>query len=183
MTDSPLSGEVVPKPQDNLPANEVHGPKGLAERYGDAAFLFESGEKAEDEMSDAYTSLIEQILNAETPDQILTPVEVSQPRDVVGMPLEIFEVRWQRSEYEVGSPMYASIEAKRIETGDPVVVNCGQKPVMAQLVRLKQLGALPFRAYFRETGRNAHGTAMYRLTTLPNERQQPASSGLSEPPF
>lgn len=174
MNDEAVTGEVVPRPPDNLPANEVHGEKGLSERYGDVAFLFESGEKAEDEMSDSYKSIIEQILSAETPDQILTPVEVKQPRDVENELLDIFDCRWQRSDFEVGSPMYASIEAKSVLSGEPLVVNCGQKPVMAQLVRLQQLGALPVRAYFRKTGTNAHGTAMYRLTVDKNATSEPA---------
>lgn len=171
MTADELTGEVVPKPPDNLPASEVHGPSGLASRVPDVAFLYEQGETAEAEMSDAYKSIIDQILSAETPDQILTPVEVKQPRDVVGEPLEMFDVRWQRSEFDAGSPMYASLECKEVATGMPVVVNCGQKAVMAQLVRLQQLDAFPFRAYFRQTGSNDHGTAMYRLTRLPDGDQ------------
>jgi hypothetical protein len=173
----------VPRPPDNLPANEVHGSKGLAERYGDAAFLFETGTESDGPMSDGYQALIEQILNADTPEQILTPVEIRQPRDVVGDPLDIFDCRWQRSEFEAGAPMYASLECKLVQTGEPIVVNCGQKPVMAQCVRLKQLGAFPFRAYFRETGRNQHGTPMYRLTMLPQDKGENGTPTATEPPF
>lgn len=183
MSSTEKSGTVVPKPPDGELANAAVGSKETFARYGNAAFLFESGEKAEEDMSEGYKALIEQILNAETPDQILTPVEVKQPRDVVGEPLEIFEVRLQRSEYEVGSPMYASIEAKLYGTGEPVVINCGQKPIMAQLVRLKQLDAFPFRAYFRQTGTNAHGTAMYRLTSLPQDRPDKSYNPNEELPF
>lgn len=181
MAEKEVKGEIVPKPPDDLAANERHGSAGMSLRSGETAFLFEPGEKAEEEMSGTYQSLIEQILSAETPDQILTPVEVKQPRDVVGEPLEIFDMRLQRSDYDVGSPLYASIEAKSVETGEPVVVNCGQKPVMAQLVRLKQLDSFPFRAFFRATGTNAHGTTMYRLTSLPQDRIK-ASDGDREPP-
>lgn len=176
MSEQALEGEIVPVPPDNNPANVMDGPSGLASRTPDIAFLFESGEKAEEQMTDNYRAIIEQILSAETPDQILTPVEVLQPRDVADELLEVFDVRWQRSEFEVGSPMYASLEAKRIMDGAPVVVNCGQKPVMAQLVRMQQLDAFPFRAFFRQTGNNAHGTAMYRLTMA--KGQSP-----NEPPF
>ena len=183
MKDDVIGGEVVPKPADNLPANEVHGSAGLAARYGDAAFLYEQGDKAEEEMADSYKSIIDQILSAETPDQILTPVEVLQPRDVVGEPLEIFGTRKQKSEFDAGSPIYMSVEAQRIESGEPVVVNVGQKACMAQLVRLEQLGAFPVRAFFRETGRNAHGTAMYRLTSLPQDRPVRGESRQEEAPF
>lgn len=183
MSDEEKTGKVVPKPPDDNPGNVMTRPGTVATRNEDTAFLFEAGEKAEEEMSGTYQSLIEQILSAETPDQILTPVEVMQPRDMVGEPLEIFAMRLQKSEYEVGSPMYASIEAKMLSTGEPVVVNCGQKPVMAQLVRLQQLDSFPFRAFFRETGRNAHGTAMYRLTSLPQDRIKPSDGDKDEPPF
>jgi hypothetical protein len=183
VTGNVKTGEVVPKPPDDLPANERHDEGALARRSDEVAFLYEAGEKAEEEMSGGYVAIIDQILSAETPEQILTPVEVRQPRDVVGEPLEIFDMRLQRSEYEVGSPMYASVEAKQLADGEPIVVNCGQKALMAQLVRLKQLDAFPFRAYFRQTGTNAHGTPMYRLTTLPQDRQPSVPASTEEAPF
>lgn len=173
MSEDVVEGTVVPLPPDSNPANVVSGPSGLASRLPDTAFLYEQGDGAETELSDAYRSIIDQILSAETPDQILTPVEVKQPRDVVGEPLDFFDVRWQRSEYDAGSPMYASFECKEVATGTPVVVNCGQKAVMAQAVRLQQLDGFPFRGHFRQTGTNDKGTAMFRLTKSPEFQGEP----------
>jgi hypothetical protein len=173
MADKVIEGTVAPVPPDDLPANEVHGPAGLASREVDASFLFEGVDSSGQEMSDNYRAIIEQILNADTPEQILTPIDIMQPRDVVGRALRLFDVRWQVSEFEVGSPKYASIECQDLETGQPMVINCGQKPVMAQMLRLSQLkDGLPQDAFFRVTGQNSFGTDMYRLTIIPKESQE-----------
>ncbi len=161
--DEVISGEVVKNPPDELPANEMHGPAGLASRMDDTSWLFTGSEGAELADDDPFASIIRQILSSASADVVLTPVEATQASDIIDIPIVVFDFALNKSEYDVGSPFYASIQAQYAKTEEPIVVNCGHKTVIAQLIRLKQLGAMPFAATFETRGHSRQGTPMLRL--------------------
>jgi hypothetical protein len=176
MAEKELEGAVVPKPPDDLPANEVHGPSGLAGMIDDPSWLLKGDQGGDLADDDPFASIIRQILSATSPDIVLTPVEATQARDVVGVPLEVFDFAMNKSEFDTGAPFYASMQCQKVKTGEPVVVNCGHKAVIAQLIRLKQLDAYPFAGVFEERGRSAQGTPMLRLKRYESTEGEP-------PPF
>jgi hypothetical protein len=164
MPETQAEEAVEGKVTDNLPAN-IKDEKGALARSQDfERFITSKAEEMRDDDSDPLQRIIAQVLNAETPDAVLTPVEVLKASDIVGEPVFVLAFSLQKSEYDVGSPFYAVIDVVRGPNQPPEVVTCGHKKVMAQLVRLQELNAFPFAAEFIERGKsNIGGTAMLEL--------------------
>ena len=152
-----LTGEVV-----TTQAEGQSKPERLPSRLADfiASDIAEVSEKTTDPMA----RIIDQVLNAETADAVLTPFEVQQAKDIVGVPIVIQAFELNESEYDAGSPFYASMACQFPPDGDLQVVNCGHKKVIAQLVRLKQLDAFPVPVKFITRGKSKQGTPMLELT-------------------
>jgi len=152
-----LSGEVV-----TIPPKETE-PKPPAEDSLTAFIRGQQGEVAERD-SDPMQRIVEQILNAESAEAVLTPVEVMQAKDMVGVPFVLLDFELQQSEYDAGSPFYVSLAASMPPDGEVQIVNCGHKKVIAQVVKLRELGALPRPVKFITRGTSQHGTPMLELT-------------------
>lgn len=123
-------------------------------------------ERAEDadDPSAAYRRIIAQVLAAETPDEVLVPGEVLALKDMVDHVLEVHAFHENRSEYDVGSPFYFTMECLDTETGEKLVVNTGHQRVMAQLIRLYQLHAYPVTVRVAQGKRpNKYGSFPLRL--------------------
>jgi hypothetical protein len=119
---------------------------------------------------DPYEAILRQVLNAESPDAVLTPTEVAQGTDLLDVPLALLGFRLNESEYDVGSPFYATMEVIDMRTNDGMVVNTGHKKVLAQLVRLQQLNDgpnedyhFPFAVMFIQRGMSKVNTPMLEL--------------------
>lgn len=125
----------------------VPAPPGLTEYLtGEAVPVAEAGE-------DAAIQIIQQVLDARTPEEVLAPIEAVHARDVLDQPMQLLGVRWLRSDYDVGTPFYAIMDVASIATGEKVAVTCGAQRVMAQLFRLAQLGAFPRNVILRQSTR------------------------------
>ena len=163
-------GKVV----NELPAN-VRDQSGAVARTKDfEAFLTSKAEEFKEPDTDPLQGIINQVLSAETPDAVLTPTEVLQARDIVGVPLMVLDFRLEKSDYDVGSPFYAIIDVLKGPGQPPEVVTCGHKKVMAQLVRLRELDAFPFAAEFIERGvSKVGGTAMLELRKVDIKMEEP----------
>jgi hypothetical protein len=96
-----------------------------------------------DDPDEIARQIIVRILKADDVEQVLEPAGALGARDLLGVPLEISAVRWQRSSLDGGPALFALIEAQRLDEGEPVVVTCGGRNVLAQLLRLAQLSAFP----------------------------------------
>jgi hypothetical protein len=147
-----------------VPANDRSGPAGLARPSEFDQFLTDKQARDGDPEVDPYERIIKQVLSAETADAVLTPVEVKQGRDIIGMPIIVIGFTLNKSEYDAGSPFYASMECLFPPDGTSEVVNCGHKKVLAQLVRLQELDAFPAEVQFTTRGQSKQGTPMLELT-------------------
>jgi hypothetical protein len=156
-SDSELTGEVVPAGAAR-PSAETQGADSLTE------FLTQDMAEMQERQSDPMQRIIQQVLDADSVDAVLTPVEVMQARDIVGVPFILQQFDLNQSEFDAGSPFYASIVAIMPPGDDVRVVNCGHKKVLAQLVKLRQFDALPCPVKFIERGRSGQGTPMLELS-------------------
>lgn len=124
---------------------------------------------------DPYEAIIQQVLNADSPTAVLTPIDVLQGRDLIDEPLLLMDFSLNESEYDTGSPLYASMAVIRPDEG-PTVVNCGHKKVLAQLVKLKQFAdgpneewCFPYRVKFITRGESKQGTPLLQLAMWKEE--------------
>ena len=90
--------------------------------------------------------IAERILSADDADSVLVQTETTPGKDMVGVPITIKGVRWMQSRVKDRNDslqVYALIDAVRLDDGEAVLISCGAMQVVAQLVRFKQLDALP----------------------------------------
>jgi hypothetical protein len=124
----------------------------------------------EDKERDPMDAIIEQVLNASSPEAVLTPVEALQARDVDGVPLLLLGFELNKSEFDAGSPLYASIHVMGPDEMT-ATINCGHKKLLAQLVKLEQFDEYPYRVQFITRRSSKHGTPMYELVEWKEEEQ------------
>ena len=123
----------------------------------------EKAKEGEPDVS-AHQRIIEQVLNANSPDEVLTPVEAESAKDMVGIPLILHGFDLNESEFDVGTPFYASMKCVNYTTGEPAAVNCGHKKIIAQLMKLEQFTQYPYHIMVRETGKSkVTGSPMFSL--------------------
>lgn len=87
--------------------------------------------------------IIEQLLGAETTEDILTAGQVTPLEAIFGVGITVTGLRASESDFPDGSKVYLHIEATVIDTGQRVTLACGARDVMLKLVRLHQRGMLP----------------------------------------
>jgi hypothetical protein len=160
-TDDPKSEEVI----SGEVANIRDSAGTVVKKSEFDKFLTTKAAERQDIESDPFEEIIKQVLNAESPDAVLTPTEVLQGRDLIGVPLVVLGFALNQSEFDVGSPFYATLDAIRSPDEPPFKVNCGHKKVIAQLVKLEEFSAFPVQVKFITRGTSkVGGTAMLELT-------------------
>ena len=138
-------------------------------------YLRTQGEQETDPDGAAYERIIAQVLSATSAAVVLTPVEATQARDLVGVPFDYYGADFNKSEFDEGSPFYVSMRCIVAQDGTPLTVNCGHKKVIAQVVKLHEFGEYPYRVMFAQRGVSKKGnTPMLELVAVPPDSQEPA---------
>ena len=97
-----------------------------------------------DDPTEVQRQIVARILAAESADDVLSSQSTTAATDLVGVPLQVANVRWMQSRVkDAAIPVFALIDAVRGDDGSKVLVTCGAIQVMAQLVKLQKLGAFP----------------------------------------
>lgn len=126
--------------------------------YGsvEAALLDPSVQIADDPDRSA-REIIEQILRAESADDVLARAEAIHARDMLDEPFVALGVRFLNSDFAgEGMSIYAVIDGST-KAGERIVVTCGARNVVAQLHRLGTLGSFPIPVMIVESGRARPG--------------------------
>lgn len=87
--------------------------------------------------------LSERILNAESPDDILTPFDPQGMEDLLSTPIQIDGVGWLESDYSEGFPWYASLQVTRLDTGEESIRTVGGEQLMYQIAGFDMRDAWP----------------------------------------
>jgi hypothetical protein len=159
---APVSGTVVTKTRADVATRQTMGVAALNQ------FLADKSNQGSDPNADPMDGIIQQVLNADSPAAVLTPVEALQGKDMVGIPLILVGWELAQSEYDAGSPFYANM-AVLLPGSEPSVVNCGHKKVLAQLIKLEEFGEYPYKVVFITRGTSKQGTPMLELTAWKDE--------------
>lgn len=141
VADDAVSGDVV----------QSQGPREL-DQFGQ--WLTDANSVDRDVDADPYQRIIEQVLSATSPDEVLTPIEAYKARDVVNQPLILNSFELNESAFDIGTPFYASMHVTNPQTGEQMVVNCGHKKMIAQLMKLGEFGQFPYQIRVIEQGRS-----------------------------
>lgn len=91
----------------------------------------------------AVADIIAQVLSADSVDDVLGDVDVIGLQEMLDEPIVLYGIKFQRSDFEAGAPYYAVIDVERPKKQWRGPVTTGAQTILAQLVRLQQLGAYP----------------------------------------
>jgi hypothetical protein len=182
MTVEPIEGKIFKTTKEDLALDPQSGARPLGMTHEESAFLYSKGAGQDLAEDDPFRRIIDQILSAETPDAVLTPIEARKLNEFIGVPLLLFGYTLQKSEYDVGTPFYAAMECQEAESREPVVITSGHKKVLAQLVKLRQFDRWPYEVMPVARGTGAGGDPLYELGKWPQDYVQGKGS-TDEPPF
>lgn len=115
----------------------------------------------EQEPDEARRQIMQRIASAESIEDLLTEGETLGARDLLGRPLEMFDVRWQPSDYEGGVGYYAVVDCADLASGDKHTFTTGADKLCGKLAVAASQGWLPFRAQIVESERTTR--AGYRF--------------------
>lgn len=101
--------------------------------------------------------IMDRIVQAETPEKVLEQAGTIAAEDYIGKPFVLTDARAMRSALDEGPGVYYALNCVDPETGEPFVMTCGGRNVLAQVFRLKQLDALPRRVKITAAGKTAQG--------------------------
>jgi hypothetical protein len=108
--------------------------------------------RIEDDPEEAARGIIERILGSNSPDDVLAEDRVVHAKDYLDTPFIAHNVRFMGSTAsETGGGVYAAIDAST-KDGEPFVMTCGARNVVAQLFRLSTMNALPREVMLVERG-------------------------------
>ena len=93
--------------------------------------------------SEAYESIITQLLTADTVDQLNAPWDTDAAEKLAGHQIRIDELTRRPSDFQGGLGMYLVCKGVDQGTGERVVVTTGAVSVVAQLARAYFVGGLP----------------------------------------
>jgi hypothetical protein len=96
-----------------------------------------------DDPEEVTREIARRILTAESEGDIYKQDSTLSATDVLGVPLNIRTVRWQKSRMDGAANVFAIIGATRLNDGSDLLITCGGRNVMAQLLQAGRLGKIP----------------------------------------
>lgn len=123
----------------------------------------EREDTATDEVT-TYRDIVQQILASRSVFDVLMPPDVLSVRECWGKDFALLAVRFNESEFDAGSPVYASMDVVWRDGEKRDVVNCGHQRMVAQLLSLHTMGVFPLLCRIERSNKmNRFGNYMYWL--------------------
>ncbi len=87
--------------------------------------------------------IIKRILASPNADSVLGGQRAISGRECLDRPFQLRGVRWHRSRFDQGLPVFAVLDASFLDDGETVAITTSAGNVMAQAYALHKLGELP----------------------------------------
>jgi hypothetical protein len=132
--------------------------------------------------SEAYESIVLQLLAADTVDQLNAPWDTDAVEKLAGHQILIQDLTRRPSDYAGGLGMYLVAKGVDQSTGEPAVITTGAVSVVAQLARAYFVGGLPIIARWvigdpsPRTGRRPQHLEIIALASAPPEQRAAAAA-------
>lgn len=97
----------------------------------------------ENDDSDAYESIVAQLLGANRLDELNAPWETSKAEQLKGKRIRIESMTRRTSDYGEGLGLYLIIKGTDLGSGEKITLTIGSVAVVAQLARVHALNGLP----------------------------------------
>lgn len=97
-----------------------------------------------DETSDDVArAIVLSILAAPDVESVFATFEAEGVKEYLDRPLEIRSVKWNRSSFEEGPPVFAVLDTVVLDSGEAKTLTCGGRSIMAALFAFGKMGAYP----------------------------------------
>ena len=93
--------------------------------------------------SEAYESIVTQLLSADGVDALNAPWEAGKAEQLAGKRLKVEEISRRASDFQEGLGIYLVIKGVNLDSGERFTLTLGSVSVLAQLARIHSLNALP----------------------------------------
>lgn len=97
--------------------------------------------------------IIGRILKATSVDDVLGGGGATHARDFLDVPFTLTGVRFNRSDFGDNGPAFYALLEGADRNGEPVLVTCGARNVIAQAWKLRDMGSLPVQVEIQESER------------------------------
>jgi hypothetical protein len=124
--------------------------------------------------------IIEELLSAETDEELERVGGAKGWMEYEGVPVEIGGFRWRKSDYTEGAPIYLVVFATDMRDGERLTLTTGSKNVIAQLINLARRDRFPaVRMLTRADKPTAKGFYPLWLSSTPEELAQRKQESLA----
>jgi hypothetical protein len=137
-----------------------------AKRRGDviSAYLHKDVATVDVNPTDTHRQIIEEIMEAQTLDDLLANEEPEDMVNFVGRVIIIRDYSINDSDFAEGAPIYVALKVTDEESGERRVITTGEQNIMAQVITAKERGWLPLKCRpIQSTRPNRHGRYLIRL--------------------
>jgi hypothetical protein len=156
---------VTKKPPPEEPGTEVavieesngvvEAAAGLVPRTGDVISRYVHRETEDvDAIAEAvHLSIIEEVMASRDVDSVLFVPEPEAMAEFVGRHCRLDRYKVQESEFDQGPPIYLTLSVFDMVNQTKHLINTGEQRIMAQVVRIDQLGGIPFEFTVKQASR------------------------------
>lgn len=108
-----------------------------------AQWVLEPDMMEQNDPEESARAILARILMSETADDVLKSRDVTHAQDILGEAIQVDSVTWQRSDHQQASSCYVVMHGKSLNDDRSMVITCGGRNVMMQLLKLDMIGAFP----------------------------------------
>lgn len=96
-----------------------------------------------DDPDEISRQIIEELLTAESDEELESSGRATGWLEYEGVPVEIHNFRWRKSDYTEGAPIYLIVSATDMRDGEGLILTTGSKNVIAALINLAMRDRFP----------------------------------------
>lgn len=141
-----MPGKQLTKTDEPSEPSVVEAAAGIIDRRGDVVsrYIHRDAEDVDVVAESVYRTIIEEIMSAPDADSVLFVPEPEKLAEFVGRHLRLDTFKVNESEFDEGPPIYFTLKVWDFASETKHLINTGEQSVMAQVMRLQQLNAIPF---------------------------------------
>lgn len=110
--------------------------------------LDESARSVDASNANVMEDIFGRIMNAESAEAVLADDDTIDPEQILGVAIQVWDFSTFKSDFEGPLRWYVALKAVRLDNREDIVVTTGAQKVLAQMVKLKSLKALPVMVKF-----------------------------------
>jgi len=110
---------------------------------GLVGMLREEARAADNGAAAVFEDIVTRVMAADNADDVLASDDAVDAEDILNVPLQLWGINVQESDFTDGLPCYVAMRVRRGDTNEDCVVTCGSVKVVAKAFKLHRIKAFP----------------------------------------